>query len=382
MSGLSSSGVLTALLGALLAGLLLAACAARPLQSPETLPDYALSVVTDDDWTLTLFRRSPQGQHPHADPVLLVPSVGMNRHAFTSVGSDLADFLTDQGFDVWIMETRGSVSSRAPNPAAWRASSWTADDLLNHDVPAAVNAILERTGRGKLWWIGHGFGAHLGARYAELEPHKVLGLVGLGLAGDCSFPTRFQRRLGHPPGRVPGSRKVGLRSMGRALAPALHLAPDTNALHALFNESNVSIEVVAALAATGLEDVGASVMDDLARWCGAAEGAAPFLTGDFSRATAPLLLLSGRVDPLAPPWASRAAWRSWGASDKDFVILGEGWGQAYDYGHLDLVLGDGLREEVFPLMVDWMSARAARGPSAEEVGSPQGGGASEAGAAP
>jgi len=376
------SGPSSRLLTGLLAGILLAGCAARPLKSPETLPDYALSVITDDDWTLTLFRRSPHGEHPHADPVLLVPSVGMNRHAFTSVGSDLADFLAEQGFDVWILETRGSISSRGPDSGVRQASDWTIEDLLDRDVPAAVNAILNRTGRSSLWWIGHGFGAHLGARYSEVEPDKLLGLVGLGLAGDCSFPTRFQRGLGQPPGLVPGSRKVALRSMGRAIAQALHLAPDTNALHALFNESNVGIEVVAALAATGLEDVGASVIDDLAGWCRAGDETAPFLAEDFSHATTPLLLLSGRVDPLAPPWAGRAAWRSWGASDKDFVILGEGWGQAYDYGHLDLVLGDGLREEVFPLIGDWMSARRASGPGAEGVDSHQGAGASEAGAAP
>jgi hypothetical protein len=124
------------------------------------------------------------------------------------------------------------------------------------------------------------------------------------------------------------------------------------------------------------------VIDDLAGWCRADDETAPFLAEDFSRATTPLLLLSGRVDPLAPPWAGRAAWRSWGASDKDFVILGEGWGQAYDYGHLDLVLGDGLREEVFPLIGDWMSARRASGPGAEGVDSHRDAGASEAGAEP
>jgi pimeloyl-ACP methyl ester carboxylesterase len=370
------------LLAGLLAVLLLAGCAAVPLKSPDTLPDYALSVVTDDDWTLTLFRRGPHGDHPHADPVLLVPSVGMNRQAFTSAGSDLVDFLAEQGFDVWILETRGSVSSRGPNSGVWQASDWTTEDLLDRDVPAAVDAILSRTGRGSLWWIGHGFGAQLGARYSERQPDKLLGLVGLGLAGDCSFPTQFQRGLGHPLGLVPGSRKIPLRSLGRAVAQALHLAPDTNALHALFNESNVGVEVVAALAATGLEDIGASVMDDLARWCRPGAEAASLLADDFSGATTPLLLLSGRVDPLAPPWAGRAAWRSWGASDKDFVILGEGWGQAYDYGHLDLVLGDGLREEVFPLIGDWMSARRASGPGAEGVDSRQGAGASEAGAEP
>ena len=47
------------------------------------------------------------------------------------------------------------------------------------------------------------------------------------------------------------------------------------------------------------------------------------------------------------------------------MILGEGWGQAHDYGHLDLVLGDGVRDEVFPLILDWLLADSSSGGEGE-----------------
>jgi len=379
----------------LLVSLLLGGCASAPLKGIDTLPDYALRVSTEDGWELSLFRRPAQGDGAAGLPILLVPSVGMNRRAFTSVGSDFAEFLAGQGFDVWIFESRGSVSSQPPDRAVWRRAEWNVNDLLTQDVPAAVDAILKATGRDSVFWLGHGLGAHLGARYAEVRPEQIAGLIALGLGGDCDFPTRFQRRFASPSGLVPPSGKLAFRNLGRVLAPTLHPAPDLNGLHALFNEANLSIEVVASLAANGLEDIGVSVAEELQAWCGAAAPVPQFFGDDFTRLETPVLFLAGGVDPIAPAWAVRTAWESWGALDKELVILGEGWGQAYDYGHLDLILGDGLRDEVFPVIGDWLAARAESVPppdrslrqapseaAEKEDAAFQGGSAFEAGAEP
>jgi len=144
----------------------------------------------------------------------------------------------------------------------------------------------------------------------------------------------------------------------------LHLAPDTPMLHSLFNEANVSAEVVASLAAGGLEDIRAPLLDELAVWCGEGQGVGSSFAGDFGAPSVPALFVAGRVDALAPPWAVQAAWERWESADKQFVVLGEGWGQAQDYGHLDLVLGDGVRDEVFPLILDWLGAARPSGDAA------------------
>lgn len=357
-------------------------CSTVRLKKLGSLPDYAMSVTTEDGWSLALFRRKPQERGAHGTPVVLVPSVGMNRLSFTSKGSDLAGYLSLQGFDVWLLDVRGSVSSKPPSRANSTKSTWVLSDVVDEDLPAAVDAIERETGRRGVAWIGHGLGAHLGARFAAANPGRVTSLVGLGLTGSCNHPTRLQRRLGREVGLAP-SRRVPLRSMGRLLSKTLHLAPDTRILHSLFNEANVSTEAVAELASGGLEDIRTPVLRELEAWCGVEGAADTFFSADFSGATAPALFLAGRVDSLAPAWGVQAAWESWGTQQKKLVVLGQGWGQAHDYGHLDLVLGDGVRDEVFPLILDWLLAERPTGGASEGDGpSPRGGGASEAATTP
>jgi pimeloyl-ACP methyl ester carboxylesterase len=359
----SSRVLLVGIFAALLGG-----CASSPLKMPSSLPHYELRVATEDGWELALFRLEQRPGPASGQPIVLAPSVGMNRLAFMARGSNLAEHLSGLGFDVWIFEARGSQSSRPPDPAVWRRSQWTVDDIVSLDVPAAVETILNTTGRDALFWLGHGLGAQLGVEQAKAHPDQIAGIVGLGLAGDCSFPTRFQRRFSAGGGVVPPRGPIALRFLGRTLAPTLHLAPDTDGLHALFNEANVGVEVVSTLAAEALEDISAGITKQLQGWC--AEGnasATQLVRSTFGPAAVPVLLMAGRVDSLAPPWAVQTAWNNWGGSDKELIILGEGWGQAYDYGHLDLILGDALRDEVFPLIEDWLLARTSVAADEDEV---------------
>jgi len=135
----------------------------------------------------------------------------------------------------------------------------------------------------------------------------------------------------------------------------MHLAPDTNDLHMLFNEPNVSVGVVSQIASSGLEDIPLEVAQEVQRVFAAQDTV--FEEAVLRGATVPLLLVAGRVDPIAPPASSLPVYELWGESDKEFRILGEGWGETYDYGHLDLILGDSLRDELFPGLVSWMSTR-------------------------
>lgn len=39
---------------------------------------------------------------------------------------------------------------------------------------------------------------------------------------------------------------------------------------------------------------------------------------------------------------------------KRFRILGRGYGESYDYGHGDLLIGKACRQEVYPALVEWV----------------------------
>jgi len=313
------------------------------------------TVTTPEGWSLTLFHSPARGPAGNSRPVLLVPSAGMNRLSFTSEGSDLVAVLNSSGFDVWILERRGSVSSTPPKAGREPSPDITSTDALAADVDAVVSHILSATGERSLFWIGHGLGAHEGVLFALRQPDKVRGLIGLGLAGGAKGSSSFPRRITGKRSLLSSRTKTRFRNWGRAFAGGMHLAPDTNDLHTLFNEPNVSVEVVSQIAASGLEDIPLEVAREVQRVFSGQETV--FDEAGLRGATVPLLLVAGRVDPIAPPASSLPLYELWGDSDKDFRTLGEGWGETYDYGHLDLILGDSLRDEVFPDLVSWMSTR-------------------------
>ncbi|KAK3033471.1 hypothetical protein RJ639_033075 [Escallonia herrerae] len=78
----------------------------------------------------------------------------------TSPDQSLALILADAGYDVWIANTRGTRFSRRhvrldpSNPAFW---NWTWDDLVSHDLSAAIDFVFKQTGQ-KTHYVGHSMG--------------------------------------------------------------------------------------------------------------------------------------------------------------------------------------------------------------------------------
>jgi len=101
---------------------------------------------------------------PSNGPVLLVHGVGMRGEFFRPPGvRSLVDVLLDDGWDVWLLNWRGSIDLD-PLP-------WTLDDVARHDLPAAVAEILRQTGAGDVKVVAHCAGA------AAVSMAAVAGLL-------------------------------------------------------------------------------------------------------------------------------------------------------------------------------------------------------------
>ncbi|XP_074376438.1 triacylglycerol lipase 2-like isoform X2 [Apium graveolens] len=120
-------------------------------------------VTTADGYILSL-QRFPQGKTggSNKQPVLLQHGVlvdGMT-WLFNPANQSLALILADNGYDVWIANTRGTRYSRrhvsldSSNPDYW---DWTWDALVAHDLPATIDFVYEQTGQ-KLHYVGHSLG--------------------------------------------------------------------------------------------------------------------------------------------------------------------------------------------------------------------------------
>lgn len=119
--------------------------------------------AADDGIALTLIRVRGATE-PVKGPVLLMHGAAMRAESFRPpIGRTVVDMLIDGGWDVWMLNWRGSLDLD-PRP-------WTLDDVAEYDVPAAVRHIVAQTGAERVKAIGHCQGA------AALSMAAVAGWV-------------------------------------------------------------------------------------------------------------------------------------------------------------------------------------------------------------
>jgi hypothetical protein len=72
----------------------------------------------------------------------------------------------------------------------------------------------------------------------------------------------------------------------------------------------------------------------------------------------PALAVAGAGDLLTPPSACKRLLDDLGGRDKSFVVCGRAEGFSHDYTHNQLVISPAARREVWPVVGQWLAARA------------------------
>ncbi|KAM7503691.1 hypothetical protein LguiB_002595 [Lonicera macranthoides] len=139
------------------------------------------TVTTDDGYILSLQRipASRSGKKSDKPPVLLQHGLLMDGATWVlnSPDESLGFILADNGFDVWLANTRGTNYSRGhtslspSDPAYW---DWSWDELVAYDLPATVKHVLDKTGQN-LHYVGHSLGTLIA--FAAFSQHKVMEML-------------------------------------------------------------------------------------------------------------------------------------------------------------------------------------------------------------
>jgi pimeloyl-ACP methyl ester carboxylesterase len=311
-------------------------------------PDELYRVPTDDGSAIALGRYRPRGARRFLEPVVLGHSLGTNRFNldFDETYS-VARALAARGFEAWVLELRG-------HGLAGSAQGSTFDVEATHDVTAALRAVTS-TGAPGVTWVGHSRGGLLAYAHLARSPSApIRAVVTLGAPvrfdGDSGL-TRFVTAVA-PTLQLP----VLPLGFAAKVASPIGLPPDPVGKY-LVRAENMEPRVIRQAIAHATADVPGGVGRQFARWVrtGAFDGEDGF---DYRRGMkaihAPLLLLAGAKDLLAPPRAVHEA-AALTSGPAEAVTVGVATGFSDDYGHGDLVLGRRAPVEVFPRIAEFLA---------------------------
>ncbi|KAG8489441.1 hypothetical protein CXB51_017813 [Gossypium anomalum] len=140
------------------------------------------TVTTQDGYILSM-QRIPVGRSGgtpgNRPPVLLQHGILMDGITWLLLPPEqsLAFVLSDNGYDVWIANSRGTKYSKghkslSPNdPAYW---DWSWDELVAYDLPATFQYVYDQTGQ-KLHYVGHSQGTLIAL--AALSKDQLLNML-------------------------------------------------------------------------------------------------------------------------------------------------------------------------------------------------------------
>lgn len=306
--------------------------------APPPIP--RVHYATDDGWCAPLFH-IPPAPGGAGEPVIVAHGLGLGADAFRyGAGATFAGALAASGFSVYLLAYRGDRDAVGPGP-------WRFDDVVERDVPAAIDAVRAHAGFDRVHWIGHGLGGQVALAHASRTGGAGLAsLVTLGAAvGFCGGEVEGWLSLGS---LLPSRWRVPLRRAGRLSAALVDATPQEGLYHA------VPAPRLRGLARFALEDLPIGLLRQLQAWGDAGRlvdsAGERDLTLGLAEVDLPLLSVTGGGDGLCPPAAAVPEAAEWGG-EVTRLELPERW------GHLDLVLAEGAAEAVYEPVCAWLAAR-------------------------
>ncbi|PKI64185.1 hypothetical protein CRG98_015372 [Punica granatum] len=154
----------------------------KSMVEPQNYVCEEHTVTTGDGYILSL-QRIPVGRSGGTSvdrpPVLLQHGLMMDGSTWMLLPPEksLAFLLVDNGFDVWIANSRGTKYSRghvslSPDDAAYWEWSW--DELVAYDLPAMFQHIHGATGQ-KFHYVGHSLGTLIAL--AAFSKQELFGML-------------------------------------------------------------------------------------------------------------------------------------------------------------------------------------------------------------
>lgn len=365
--------------------------------------------VTPDGWKLALEHVPPRGYTTSSYPVILCHGLGYNGDFWMlSQEVNLAQHLSDSGYDVWILSLRGAGKStkwmykvaemglEAPGivkgidsedyaglaiqglgmlmklsqaklenaSANPKYINWTFDDYVKYDVPTAIEYVKKATGSPQVFWVGHSMGGNvLLAHLSVNQRNDIRGVVTVGSQLTMAnghvvsqyINTLQWLRLTELAGGVDADKaKQTAKEQARAL---------------LFYQRNMEGDIISRLETGGTDTPSVGVLGQYLELVGSGQMKTSNNRHNYAQSakniTVPLLLCAGSEDSFVNPADLAFLRDNVGSEDCQAILLGPSAGMN-PYGHNDSLISRGAAVQVYPLISKWLDAHA---PGAPQVSS-------------
>lgn len=281
-------------------------------------------------------------------PVVLVHGLAQNRYTWHVTGRSMANWLAEQGWDVWNLELRGHGRSRHAEQEEECFADYVQDIV---DVARALD--------GQAHFIGHSLGgAAIYASAAMGAP--IQGMVGIGAVFSFAQHNPALRALAEltlaAEGGIPGKRAVVRTRMVGKLLSRLSTVSDSFGFGLPVSgwwPGSVEQELLDERLANGFDWTSFQVWMEMCQW--AASGRFDPYQEPFLDCGVPLLVIAGDKDHLCGPEDARVPYDLARWEDKSLRIFDQ-YSDGVHFGHLDLILGTSAGELVWPVVHDWLVA--------------------------
>ncbi len=361
--------------------------------------------TTPDGWKLALEHVPPAFGGEGKVPVILCHGLGYNGDFWMlSRTVNLAQYLADQGYDVWILSLRGAgksskwvyklaeVGMEAPGvvkgingkdytsaaiqglgllfklsqakltnaSANPKYINWTFDDYVNFDVPTAIEYVKQQTGSPEVFWIGHSMGGNVMlAHLATNQRNDLRGVVTVGSQLTMSNGHVVSRYLS----TMQWLRLLELKGGVDKEKARQDMQEQARAL--LFNQSNMESDIIQRLETSGTDIPAVGVMGQYMELLGSGE----FKTSDnqFNYArnahniTVPILATCGSQDAFVNANDLAFLGQNISSEDKHMLIWGPQMGM-YPFGHNDALISRRAVQQVYPVMLQWLNEHSGSAP--------------------
>ena len=306
-------------------------------------------VPTEDGAAIHLHRHPADGP-----PVLVLHGISANHRCWDlTEDRSIATALNAAGFDAWLLDLRGHGLAHVDTEGSEQRSGWSIADYARYDMPAAIDFIRQRTGHEQLGFVGHSMGGMVLTIYNHIHGDDAFSaLVLVASPVDFGSPDPLINLAEHAisPGTIP--RRIPTPMLGRVVPNPNHMPLKFDDM--LWTDDNMSEEAERQLMRTVTSPISRQELIELRQ--ALRTGHLPATTS-LPQLEAPLLVIAGRGDQIAPADRVRPLFEQAGSSEKAWFLAGRVSGLQHDYGHLDLVIGDAAAAEIYPRIVDWFDGR-------------------------